>query len=79
MVTINLYTTKGCPKCKVLRKKCQESPIIANSNFREFEIDTNDKSDTNLALLIEKGITSFPVLLVDDDFMDFNKAMKYLE
>lgn len=78
MVKINLYTTKGCPKCAILRKKCEKSPIIANSDFKEFEIDINDNTDTNLALLIEKGITNFPVLLVDDDFMDFSRAMQYL-
>lgn len=78
MITINLYTTKGCSKCAILRKKCENSPIIANSNFKEFEIDVNNKTDTNLALLIEKGMANFPVLLVDDDFMGFGRAMQYL-
>lgn len=78
MVTINLYTKKGCPKCNILRKRCKASPIIANTDFKEFVVDTNDESNPFLALLIENGMTNFPVLLVDDDFMDFDKAMKYL-
>lgn len=79
MKTINLYTTEGCPKCNILRKRCKESPIIADADFKEFKVSVNDKNDTNLMLLIEKGMTNFPVLLVDDDFMDFNKAMEYLK
>lgn len=76
---INLYTTVGCPKCEILRKRCKSSPIIANSDFEEFIVDTDNSEDTNLCLLIEKGMTSFPVLVVDNDFMDFDKAMKYLK
>lgn len=78
MPVINLYTMEGCPKCKILHKKCAESPIIANSNFKEIIIDPNNTEDTDVQLLIEKGITSMPVLLVDDDFMTFDRALQYL-
>lgn len=75
---INLYTTAGCPKCKILKERCETSAVIANSDFKVIEIDPFNESDTDLQLLIEKGMLSFPVLLVNDTFMDFGQAMRYV-
>lgn len=75
---INLYTTVGCPKCEILRKRCAESAVIADSDFKEIVIDPNNDNDTDLQLLIEHSMVSFPVLLVDNDFMDFGRAMRFV-
>lgn len=40
---INLYTTVGCPKCNILRKRCAESAVIADSDFKEIIIDPNNE------------------------------------
>ena len=76
---VNLYTTIGCPKCNVLRKLCEESDFIKHSDFKEFIVDPKDKADTNLQLLIENKIKSFPVLLIDDCFYNFTEAMWILK
>lgn len=78
--TINLFTTKGCPKCGILRKKCAESPVIAESDFREIMLDPNDECDkTLISHLVEHNMTTFPVLEVDDDLFDFNQALQFIK
>lgn len=80
MLTINLFTTKGCPKCKILRKKCAESPIIANSDFKEIVLDSNDECDKALiSHLVENNMTTFPVLEVDNSLLDFNQALQFIK
>jgi glutaredoxin len=59
-----LYTT-GCPKCKILEKKLNEKNV-------KFEIvDDTEK-------MKELGITSVPVLMVDDKSMIYYDAVKYI-
>jgi glutaredoxin len=59
-----LYTT-GCPKCKILEKKLNEKNV-------KFEI-VNDTEKMK-----ELGITSVPVLMVDDKSMIYYDAVKYI-
>lgn len=75
---INLYTKESCPKCKILKEECKNSDIIKNSDFQISVIDVNDKSNTDLQLLIEQGFSVLPVLLVDNTFLDFTKAMSFI-
>lgn len=77
---INLYVAKNstCPKCKILLEQCKKSQKIKNSDFEIIEIDTSNKEDANLNLLIENNILLFPVLLVNNTFMTFEEAMKYV-
>lgn len=79
MAIINLYTTRGCPKCNILRKACVESSLVQDSDFREIIVNPNDKaSDPTIAMLIEHKMSSFPVLLIDNTFLDFDSAMSYV-
>lgn len=64
MAKIILYST-NCPKCNVLEKKLQSKNI-------NFEI-CND-----VDLMLFKGIQQAPYLEVDDELMDFTKAVKWV-
>lgn len=64
MAKIILYST-NCPKCNVLEKKLQSKNI-------DFEI-CND-----VDLMLSKGIQQAPYLEVDDNLMDFTKAVKWV-
>lgn len=59
-----LYST-GCPKCKILAKKLDESGVLYTV--------IND-----IGTMLELGISTAPVLSVDDELMDFNKSMKWI-
>ena len=61
---ITLYTTH-CPRCIVLEKKLNAKGI-------EFEI-CEDKD-----LMVEKGFMSAPMLEVDDEVLDFTKAVAWI-
>lgn len=63
---ITLYSTH-CPKCNVLEKKLDKKGI-------EFEL--NDKFD--IQEMVNRGITTAPILEVDGNFMTFNEANKWL-
>nr|CAI9751424.1 hypothetical protein DGKKSRWO_DGKKSRWO_CDS_0133 [uncultured phage]CAI9752310.1 hypothetical protein CVNMHQAP_CVNMHQAP_CDS_0133 [uncultured phage] len=75
---INLYTMSGCPRCNVLKKRCANSKYIATTDFKVVTIDPTNELDTDVQLLKEKGITSMPIMLVNDTFYDFDSAMKFL-
>ena len=64
MAKIILYST-NCPKCNVLEKKLQSKNI-------DFEI-CND-----VDLMLSKGIQQAPYLEVDNELMDFTKAVKWV-
>ena len=66
---IKLYST-NCPKCKVVETKLKQMNI-------EFVLETD--VDTVVSVGREKGIMSAPILQVDDAFMDFTTAIKYLK
>lgn len=61
---IVLYTI-DCPKCKILERKLKEADI-------EYEVVKD--VDTMMSL----GISSAPVLKVDEDLMAFNDAVKWI-
>ena len=60
------YIGNGCPKCKILQAKLDEKGL-------EYE-----KSD-NMQELIDLGFKTVPVLEVDGEYMDFGKAMKWIQ
>lgn len=64
MAKIILYST-NCPKCNVLEKKLQSK----NINF---------KICNDVDLMLSKGIQQAPYLEVDDELMDFTKAVKWV-
>ena len=64
---ITLYST-NCPKCNVLEKKLKDKSM-------DFELVT----DFDTKELIRKGFLSAPVLKVDDKYMDFVEANKWLQ
>ena len=61
---VTLYTT-NCPKCHVLEKKLE----MANINFEKNE---------NVDEMIEMGFMSAPILKVDDNFMEFTDALRWV-
>ncbi len=64
MAKIILYST-NCPKCNVLEKKLQSKNI-------DFEICNN------VDLMLSKGIQQAPYLEVNNELMDFSKAVKWV-
>lgn len=65
---IRLFST-NCPKCKVIGLKLNQKKI-------EFEIITDTETVVNVGK--EHGILSAPILQVDDRYMDFTQALKYI-
>ena len=61
---VTLYTT-GCPKCMVLESKLDSK-----------NIDYTKETDADK--MIELGFSSAPMLKVDDELMDFGKAIKWI-
>lgn len=59
-----LYTI-GCPKCKILEKKLEAKNI-------KYEIFTNEEE------MLRQGITHLPMLKLDDELLDFGKAVKWI-
>jgi len=64
MASIILYTI-DCPKCKVLETKLK-SKNIPYEVFKD-----KDK-------MIEKGLSTMPVLEVDGQLLDFGQAVKWI-
>lgn len=64
MNKIVLYTTH-CPKCRILEKKLTDKgvPFISCEDTTEMQ---------------NKGITSVPVLMVNDNMMNYYDAVKYV-
>lgn len=65
---IILYTV-NCPKCKVLELKLKQKKIA-------FEVV--DDTDEVVEAGKEHNISSAPFLQVNTDFLDFSKAIKYI-
>lgn len=63
---IKLYST-NCPKCKVLEAK------LRNKNI-DFELVT----DFDVKPFVKKGIMSAPILEVDGEYMEFSKAVDFV-
>lgn len=63
-MAITLYTI-NCPKCKVLEKKLDAKGI-------KYE------TVTDADVMVEKGFKSAPILVVDDDVLTFENAIKWV-
>lgn len=61
---ITLFST-GCPRCSVLHKKLDAANIDYTVNH-----DMNE--------VMAQGFMSAPVLKVDDNYMDFGQAIKWV-
>ena len=62
---ITLYST-NCPKCNVLKQKLQSLNI-------DFEISNN------IDELIELGFMEAPILKVNDEYLNFSKAVNWIK
>ena len=58
--------SNGCPRCIVLKAKLDEKGL-------EYEV-SDDMQE-----LIDLGFKTVPVLEVDGEYMDFGKAMKWIQ
>lgn len=67
MDEVLLYSTH-CPKCKVLAQKLDQKGIVYT-----LKATTDDLEE-----IIEKGYKSVPVLVVGDNYMDFMKAVEWI-
>ena len=66
-MSIILYSTPGCPKCKVIEKKLERKGYAV-----EREMDEQ--------VLIGKGLKSVPWLQIDDgELMDFSAANEWID
>jgi len=66
-MTVKLYSTH-CPKCNVIAAKLKQKNV-------EFELIDN----FDIQELIDKGFRSAPILVVDDNYMDFTKANEWVK
>lgn len=62
--TVILYST-GCPKCEVLKKKLEQKEV-------------NYKTVCSVEEMTELGITTVPVLGVDDNLLEFGQAVEWV-
>ena len=63
-MNVILYSTK-CPRCNVLERKLSSSNI-------EYELVEDED------LMIEKGFVESPMMEVDDEIMNFKKAIEWV-
>lgn len=61
---ITLFST-NCPKCRVLEQK------LNNKNVEYIK-------DSNMDEIINQGFMSAPVLKIDDIYLDFTSAVKWV-
>lgn len=61
---VTLFST-NCPKCKVLEAKLNQANIKFNFSNEIQEV-------------IDQGFTSAPILKVDNEYMDFGSAIKWI-
>ena len=61
---ITLYST-GCPRCKVVKSK------LDATGFQYNVVDDVEQ-------MMELGINTVPVLVADDNVMEFTEAVKFL-
>ena len=57
--------SNNCPKCLILSKKLDDK----NLEYEKIE---------DFQEIIEKGFKSLPILKVGEDYLDFGKAIKYV-
>lgn len=57
--------SNNCPRCKVLKKKLDEKGI-------------DYKENTNVDDMIARGITTVPMLEVDQTLLDFSGAIRWV-
>jgi glutaredoxin len=66
-----LFTTDGCPRCRVLKEKLNAKGI-------KFEEDSNP-SQNYIDEMTKNGIAMFPVLVVDNVMMNLSAANKWVQ
>lgn len=64
MSEIILYST-GCPKCRILETKLQSKGIYYTKN-------------TSVDEMTKLGFTNVPMLKVDNDYLDFGDAVRWI-
>lgn len=64
---VTLYTT-GCPRCHILESKLNEKKIPFQT------VNGIEAADA----IEELGYLTAPLLVNDDEVMDFNKAMQWI-
>lgn len=68
-MNVTVYGT-GCPQCRVLEVKLKQKGISYASVTEDAKIEE---------VALAHKIMSMPILQVDDDFMAFQKAIKWVE
>lgn len=61
---VTLYSN-DCPRCKILKKKLDEKGV-------------NYESCTDVNKMLSLGITTVPMLRVEDKMMGFSEAVKWV-
>lgn len=61
---VTLYST-DCPKCKVLESKLQNKGVYYTKN-------------TSISEIKKLGFTTAPILNVDDKYLEFGEAIKWV-
>lgn len=61
---ITLYTTH-CPRCKIIEKK-----------LNDFDIEYQEVTDTDE--MLKMGMTTVPMLKVEDNLMNFHDALVWI-
>lgn len=78
---INLYISKTAnSKSNILLDSFLSNNYVRNStDYKIIIIDSSNDKDTNLQLLFENSISDLPVMLINNTFYSFNKAMAILK
>ena len=62
---ITVYTTKHCPQCQLLKQRLTQLGI-------KFDVFDDEEK------MREMGISSVPVMQVDEKMLNFREALNYL-
>ena len=59
-----IYFGNGCPKCEILKKKLEDKEVkYKNGELQE---------------IIDAGFRNVPVLRINNEYLDFSKAIKWI-
>ncbi len=59
-----VYFGNGCPKCEILKKKLEDKEV----NYKVGELQE----------IINAGFRNVPVLKINNEYLDFAKAINYI-
>jgi len=72
MARITIFTSPNCPKCQNIKQLLNTNKI----DFDEIDASIDNFINSNNVNLYKIGIMSLPVVLLDDEVLDYDTAIE---